>query len=186
MRDKLIELLPEINWVENDQLREGVIATYLDALQIAGLMLDDMSKMSFVWKEIPNTKISYLDHVRGVTRMCKPIGIEYNSIYADKFGYSLDQDKLIAGALLHDIGKLLEYEIAEDGFTYESDMGKYLRHPFSGAAIAFKNGLPLEIVHIIATHSREGDGGYRSPEAFVIIRVDSINFDPIRASLEII
>jgi len=34
--------------------------------------------------------------------------------------------------------------------------GRYLRHPFSGVGLAFKHGVPEEVMHVIATHSKRG------------------------------
>ena len=56
-----------------------------------------------------------------------------------------------------DVGKLLEFEIV-DGEPRKSEYGKHIRHPFSGVGLAFKHGLPSEIMHVIATHSKEGVG----------------------------
>jgi len=50
-------------------------------------------------------------------------------------------DIMISGAILIDVGKLLEYEIV-DGKLGTSDYGKIVRHPFSGVAIAARFGLP--------------------------------------------
>jgi len=58
--------------------------------------------------------------------------------------------------------------------------GKLLRHPISGAALAWSLGLPEEVCHIIAAHSKEGDHVKRSPEAFVVYHCDFANFEPFR------
>ena len=49
----------------------------------------------------------------------------------DNFGdeISVDMDIMISGAILIDVGKLLEYEII-DGKLTTSDYGKVVRHPF--------------------------------------------------------
>jgi hypothetical protein len=62
-------------------------------------------------------------------------------------------------------------------------MGKDLRHPFSGTALAMKNGISSRIAHTIAVHAKEGDGGYRSPEAVVINKADFVNFETIKSFL---
>ncbi len=52
------------------------------------------------------------------------------------FGNALpiDMDTVIAGAILADVGKPLEYEIV-DGEPRQSERGKALRHPFTGVAV---------------------------------------------------
>ena len=90
----------------------------------------------------------------------------------------IDFDLLLAGGILHDVGKPLEYAEVEGKIT-KSQKGKLLRHPFSGASLAYKHGLPDEVIHMIATHAREGDGGYRSIEAMIIHYADYINFESL-------
>jgi hypothetical protein len=92
----------------------------------------------------------------------------------------IDMDKLIAGAILIDIGKLLEYEIVDSKLT-TSSAGKLVRHPFSGLAIAAKFDLSPEIQHIIGTHSKEGDLGKRTVESIIVNHADFVSFDPFRA-----
>ena len=53
----------------------------------------------------------------------------------------VDLDVTIAGAILADVGKLLEYDI-KDGKSCKSEMGKYVRHPFSGVGLAMEAGVP--------------------------------------------
>ena len=58
-------------------------------------------------------------------------------------------------------------------------LSKIIRHPFSGSALAYKHGLSDEVVHVIATHAHEGDGGYRSVEAIIVHYADFINFESL-------
>ena len=55
--------------------------------------------------------------------------------------------------------------------------GEMLRHPFSGVALCYKHGLPPEVMHIVATHSHEGDKGERSIESWIFHHADFIDFD---------
>jgi hypothetical protein len=74
------------------------------------------------------------------------------------------------------VGKLFEYTRDKDVFV-KSREGELLRHPVSGAAFAYKYGLPQEILHIIAAHSKEGDGSRRTIEAVIVNHADFVNFD---------
>ncbi len=75
------------------------------------------------------------------------------------FGTELpvNMDVLISGAILADVGKLLEYELDENGKAIQGKYGQYLRHPFSGVSLAEECGIPPEVCHIIAAHAHEGD-----------------------------
>ena len=182
MREKIVELLPEINWITDQKLREQVIDTYVDALKTGGWEPDDMAKIPFTLL-IPNCPASYLTHTRGVVRIAKAAMDEFNALYENEGGFKLDNDKLVAGALLHDVGKLVEYEKTPDGKFVKSQMGKDLRHPFSGTVIALRNGVSSEIGHIIANHAHEGDGTLRSPEGVIVNKADFINFETIKSFL---
>lgn len=183
MEKKIREYFPEIEWIRDKALQDKVTASIADALKTGGWEPDDMDKIPFTLL-IPNCPFSYLDHVRGVTRMAKEAMDIFNNIYAKKDAkYTIDHDFLIAGALLHDVGKLVEYEKNSAGETVKSRMGKNLRHPFSGTVIALRNGCPDEIGHIIANHAHEGDGTLRSPEGVLVNKADFMNFESVKSFL---
>ncbi len=92
----------------------------------------------------------------------------------------IDMDMLIAGAILIDIGKLIEYDKV-NGKLVTSKAGYLLRHPFSGVSIADRFGLPYEVQHIIAYHAKEGDLAKRSVEAIIVHHADFVSFDPFKA-----
>ena len=77
------------------------------------------------------------------------------------------------------MGKLLEYEKV-DGRARQSGRGKALRHPFTGVHLAMSCGVPDEICHIIAAHSREGDLVQRSTEAIILHHADFMSFLPFK------
>lgn len=185
MKNRIRELLPEIEWIQDQELQNKVVDTYQDALVMGNWEAEDMDKIPFTLL-IPNCPYSYRDHVRGVTRVAKASMDEFNAIYASQNSqFTLDHDTLIAGALLHDVGKLVEYVKEADGNTVKSQMGKDLRHPFSGTFLALRNGCSSRIGHIIANHSVEGDGTLRSPEAVIVNKADFINFDTVKSFLGI-
>lgn len=182
MREKIIALLPEINWIKDAALREKVVECHVDALTEGGWEPEDMKVIPFALA-FPNCPTSYIQHVRAVTRMSLTILEEYNTIYHGHGDFLLDHDRLIAGAILHDIGKLVEWEQGPDGKFGKSTVGKDLRHPFSGTVIAMRNGISSDIAHIIANHAHEGDGTKRSPEGVVINKLDMLNFESIKSHL---
>jgi len=92
-------------------------------------------------------------------------------------GIPIQRDYLIAGALLADVGKPLEYDKDASGKVIQGKFGQQVRHPFSGVALAYKHGIPGEVLHIIATHSHEGDKVERSIESIIFHHVDFVDFD---------
>ncbi len=174
---ELQQLFPEIHTIGDAALREKVLAVMADALARGGWSVQDLASMPFTLL-IPNCKVSYLTHVRAVTQVATETAKVLQALYGEHL--TLNMDRLVAGALLHDVGKLLEFRRDESGAFVKSAGGKLLRHPFSGAGLAMAHGLPEEVVHIIAVHAKEGEGGYRSPEAIVVHHADFITFEPLR------
>src|SRR5262249_9473476 len=89
----------------------------------------------------------------------------------------VDKDVLIAGALLADVGKMLEFDKDAKGNVIKGQFGEMLRHPFSGVALCYKHGIPPEVMHIIATHSHEGDKVERTIESWIFHQADFIDLD---------
>ena len=177
MQKKWLGVFPEIEWIKDGKLREQVVAVNQEALEISGFQAADLDRLPFTLL-ISDNDVSYRTHVRAVTQMAASVHRDYGSFYE---GYSLNYDHLIAGAILHDVGKIVEYAESSEGRFVKSPIGKLLRHPFSGAGLAIKHGLPWEIAHIIATHAAEGDGGFRTPEAVIIYKIDLLNFMSLKA-----
>ena len=175
MREKLLLILPELRWIKNEALREKAIETWIAALTRGGWKPDDLERVPFTLAK--KVRASFAQHVRSVTQICAHVADTFDEIYKG-VDLVLDRDTLIAGALLHDVGKLLEME-EKDGAFVKSAEGKLVRHPFSGLAIADACGVPAEVLHIIGTHSKEGDPYKRTPEAIILHFADFMNFDPI-------
>jgi len=175
VRDKLLSILPEIEWIGDTDLREKVIATWLDGLERGGWTPDDVARMPFTLAK--KVSASFAQHVRSVTRICAAVSDTFDEIY-NGVDLKLDKDMLLAGALLHDVGKLVEMEEVDGAFRKSAD-GKLVRHAFSGVALADAHGVPAAVQHIIGTHSKEGDPFKRIPESVICHFADFMNFDPI-------
>ncbi|MGL5513448.1 MAG: HD domain-containing protein, partial [Sporomusa sp.] len=182
MRTRLLEIFPEIDWIKNEKIKQAVIDCHIYVMSKSGWTIEDYDKMPFI-KSFTGCPVSCLQHNRIVTRMCKMLLEEYNASYQNSGNYRLDHDTVIAGAILHDIGKFLEWEKIEGSESVKSKQGKLLRHPVSGAIVAAMHGLPDEIVHCIFVHSTEGNTAKRSPEAVLIWKADELNFDCIRSAM---
>jgi putative nucleotidyltransferase with HDIG domain len=176
MRKELLELIPEFNLIRDKNLRERVLDIWEYALKENNLEIEDLLEMPFTLL-IENPPANIISHTKAVTLTSLRIAEAMIDIYKERI--LINQDYLIAGALLHDIGKLYEF-IKEGGKFVKSRVGKIIRHPISGAAIAYKFGLPEEIVHIIAAHSKEGETVKRTIEAIIVHHADFVNFEPFK------
>ena len=169
------DVFPELAWISDDSLREKVAGVWEEAANLGGWSGDEIEGIPFTLL-VSAEGVTLTQHTRLVTNLCRSIAEQMKGMG----GFDIDEDLLIAGALLHDVGKMLEYE-KDGGEVKVSRSGKLLRHPLSGMGLAMKGGLPQEVCHIIAVHSREGEGSYRSPEAVILHHADFIAFETIKA-----
>ncbi len=171
----VLELLPEINAIHDPDTRAKVVAVWQDALAQGGWTAATLSGMPCSLFAA-DAGVSFIEHVRTVCQLC----LASCDIVQRNYGarVSLDRDSLVAGALLADVGKLIEYE-CHDGKYQFSARAKYLRHPFSGVGLGWKHGVPEAALHVVATHSKEGDHVKRSAESIVFHHADFISFDLI-------
>lgn len=178
MKKQVVQLLPEINLIQDKDLKEKVIICWCEAIHYRNWAVEELQKIPFTLLE-DNVNIYFIEHVRTCAKMAIAIDKVLDESYGDRKS-PINRDYLIAGSLLADVGKLLEFDKKPDGTIFKSDYGKLIRHPFSGVGLAFKLGLPSEVMHIIAVHSKEGSGEKRSPEAIIFHHVDFIDFDLIK------
>ena len=173
VREELLKLMPEFDLIRDAELREQTIRTWEAALAEGGWTVDDLTRLPFTLLIDP-CPASFVEHVRGVTLTALNAAEVFAQIYGERL--PVNRDYLIAGGLLHDIGKLLEYETRVDGVTVQTAAGKLLRHPFTGMMLAARSELPAEVQHLIAAHAGEGDKVQRSTEATILNHADYTHF----------
>jgi putative nucleotidyltransferase with HDIG domain len=177
------ELWPELDWIEGDDLREKTTKTWELALERSVLSAEDLQRIPFTLKAGPDLQVSFMTHKRAVVHLVKECALKIKEFFKDAL--PINMDVAIAGAILADVGKLLEYELDEKGNSIQGAYGQYLRHPFSGVSLAEECGVPAEVCHIIATHAAEGDLVKRSTEAYIVHHADFMTFLPFISRLEL-
>ena len=176
MRDAVKKLWPELEWIQNTKLRESVTNTWVKAFEMSPLEPADLERIPFTLL-VPNCPSTFMEHKRCVVHIARR-SAEAMREYLGK-ALKIDMDTVIAGAILADVGKLLEYE-KEGGKALQSARGKYLRHPFTGVALAMACGVPDEVCHIIAAHADEGNLVKRTTEALIVHHADFMSFLPFK------
>src|SRR6202049_4756812 len=176
MRDAVAKLWPEIEWIEDKKLRGQVAQTWVKALERSPLKPDDLNRIPFTLL-VPNCPITFMEHKRCVVHIARQ-GAEAMQEFMGR-ALPIDMDTVIAGAILADVGKLLEYEHV-GGKTRQSKRGELLRHPFTGVALAMECGVPDAVCHIIASHAAEGDLVKRTTEAYIVHHADFMAFQPFK------
>ncbi len=162
-RNTIIRSFPELREIKNKRLQRQIVELWLTAVRRGGWKQIDAIPFTLLIK----TRRGLVEHTRAVTSMAMAIA---------RSRKDLNLDLVIAGGISHDVGKLLEYT-RKGRAIVKSDQGKRIRHPVSGAALAQEIGLPPDVVHIIASHSEEGELVARSKEAVVIHHCDFIDFE---------
>jgi putative nucleotidyltransferase with HDIG domain len=176
MRDDVLRLWPEIDWIGDADLREKVVRCWERALELSPLEARDLEEIPFTLL-VPDCPTTFMEHKRCVVHIARRAAESMTEFMGGAL--SIHMDTVLAGAILADVGKLLEYEKV-DGEARPSHRGKLLRHPFTGVALAMECGLPDEVCHIVAAHAREGDMVRRTTEATIVHHADFMAFLPFK------
>ncbi|HDZ41202.1 MAG TPA: HDIG domain-containing protein [Bacteroidetes bacterium] len=181
MNKVVYDLWPELDWIDNEELKEKTARVWELALERSVLSAEDLNTIPFTLLCGPDLKVSFMAHKRCVVHVALESGKKMNEFFREAL--PVNMDTLISGAILADVGKLLEYVKDEDGNVVQATYGKYLRHPFSGVSLAEECGLPPEVCHIIAAHAGEGDHVKRTTEAYIVHHADFMTFLPFKSRL---
>ena len=176
MRDEVRELWPELAWIEDSGLREATAKTWETALARSPLEPRDLHEIPFTLL-VPGLDVTFMAHKRAVVHIARRSAEAMAEFFGDKL--PIDLDTVVAGAILADVGKVLEYERV-GGTAVQSRRGALLRHPFTGVAVAMECGVPDEVTHIIAAHAAEGDHVKRSTEATIVHHADFMSYLPFK------
>lgn len=176
---KAHKLWPEVDWIEDTELKEKTLKVWEYALEHSPLTPEDLEEIPFSLL-VKDCTVSFMTHKRAVVHTSVTAAREMKKHFGDEM--PIDMDVLTSAAILVDVGKLLEYT-KEGDKLFTSETGKLLRHIFSGVGLAMKFDLPISVVHAIAYHSKEGDLSKRTPEACIVHHVDFMTFEPFKDHL---
>lgn len=164
-------------WVRWDDLVNRVASTNLKALLE---LAKKKYKISFEYA--PGAIFHHHAYLGG----CLLHSIRVTEIACSIRDHEADMDLLIAGGLLHDIGKLFSYKWTEGVFSY-TDEGQFLEHTTLGILtvsslvkeVELDRLTTLKLLHIIASHHGREEWGApvkpKLPEALIIHQCDMID-----------
>jgi 3'-5' exoribonuclease len=127
----------------------------------------------------------FLEHVLNVTRTCCHLADKYAELYND-LDPPLNKDLIIAGGVLHDIGKLRELAVNAAGADYTPE-GCLIGHMLLGRDIVREAAagrsidpeLLLRLEHVIIAHQRLPEWGApkppMTPEALIVHYADDLD-----------
>lgn len=182
LRDEVERIWPELGWIGDGELRERTTRCWERAFELSPLAPADLERIPFTLK-VAGCPVSFMAHKRLVVHLCRDSALKIREFFGDAL--PVDLDVVVAGAILADVGKLLEYEGDGAGGSRQSARGQYLRHPFTGVALAMECGLPDAVSHIVATHAGEGNMVARTTEAWIVHHADFMTFEPFVKRLEL-
>ena len=143
-RKTLVKQLPLIDKISDSRLRELVINIWARFWRESAHQ--DISKVLNYLSEMGENE-TLVRHTNTVVKMTEAVAREFQQAY----GISLNFDWLLAGALLHDVDKLVLYE--QQGNSVQlSELGRKVSHGEYGANVAKQMGLPQEVANIMACH----------------------------------
>jgi putative nucleotidyltransferase with HDIG domain len=172
LRRQVREELPEIAQISDAGLQEKAVEAWAFALAHSSFKsIRDIPPAGN--PEVNEAKRGdQTDHLRGVTRLAIGIAKEMEVAYPE---LAIDMDVIIAGGLLHDVGKAWEFDPVNRKRWKASQKRSgrpSIRHPAYGAHICLTVGLPEEIAHIAMAHSGEGELLVRSLECMIVHQAD--------------
>jgi putative nucleotidyltransferase with HDIG domain len=182
LRDEVKRIWPELEWIEDADLRRRTTDCWERAFELSPLQPRDLERIPFTLL-VPDCPVTFMAHKRLVVHIARDAARSTLDFCGGAL--PIDLDVVVAGAILADVGKLLEYEADGEGGSRQSARGKYLRHPFTGVALALECGLPDAVAHIVATHAGEGNLVARSAEAWIVHHADFMTFEPFVKRLEL-
>jgi len=143
-RDYVVRLFPAIGKIADGGIRDKVIQTWIHVWRRSNFQrIEDVHQY-----EPAREYISY-SNVDHTSQVCQA-GEKMVAIATELLNLDLNVDYLVAGALLHDVDKMMIFDAKTGGFT---KMGRQYPHAVAGAALARAEGLPEEVAHVIETHS---------------------------------
>jgi putative nucleotidyltransferase with HDIG domain len=158
LRQGVLESLPEIALIGDSSLRDKVIEVHALALSETGFRRIEDIPPSGVPESPLMRRGTQADHYRGVATMAIGMADGLEAVVGD---IGIDRDLLIAGALVHDVGKAWEFDQWE---RWKGDRARSgspaLRHPVYGAHLALSVGLPESVVHCVAAHPYLAEGAF--------------------------
>src|SRR5918912_1240943 len=134
---EIAELFPSLMKIKDKSLREKVAAVWNEAITTGcggkGWTFDELRAVKFTLLA-GDIDMTFVEHLNSCARQCIAIADVLKKSFRCRI--PIQRDYLIAGALLADVGKPLEYDKHGSGKVVQGTFGQQLRHPFSGVALA--------------------------------------------------
>ena len=161
----------ELARIRDETLRQKVVRTWVRSMELSGAT-DLIQDLPSIGPLRENDQPGFgVEHVRAVVQLALALA----ETLPGQHRTAVNTDIVAAGALLHDVGKLFDNAPAE---RHEL-CGPLVGHSFSGLHLAVEEGLPREVLHIIAYHTFEERRHRRTLECEIVHRADFLSVDAL-------
>ncbi|NOY42842.1 MAG: HD domain-containing protein [Planctomycetes bacterium] len=169
-----------------------LVKDYVDDEQLLAFVLAILEKHQETLLTLPAAKYNhhatsggYLEHVLSVARTCAYLADKYAELYPD-MQPPLRKDLVVAGGVLHDIGKIRELTATPTGAEYTAS-GTLIGHILQGrdmiretaAKYPLDDETLLRLEHLIVAHQRLPEWGSpkppMTPEALIVHHADDLD-----------
>ena len=152
--------MPELDLIRDQALRGRVVEAWALALSETEFQRIEDMKPSGVPESPALKRGTQADHLRSTCHVALGMAEGMEKVFGD---IGINKDVLIAGALVHDVGK--PFECSERNRARwkakPAASGKpAIRHPVYGVHVALMAGLPESVVHIVGGHSVFSEGAH--------------------------
>ncbi len=165
-RDHIAKLFPAVGQIRDGQLREKVLRVWYNAWKRGNFpAIENVHQFEPARKLISYTNV---EHTNQVCKVCEKLAAGVS----ESMKARLNMDYLMAGAVLHDVDKIVVFDYQTSGWT---EAGRRTPHARMGAAMAREEGLPEEVAHMIEAHSTTfSPGPPNSMEALIVRHADLV------------
>ncbi|MFD1646497.1 HD domain-containing protein [Haloarchaeobius litoreus] len=167
------EAFPELDAIQDDDLRAGVVEAWATTMDDHGVT--DLAAVPWfppAQRDLGLDDEYLVEHVREVTACALALA----ESLLDHRDVNLSLDTVVAGALVHDVSKLAEFDGMDA--TPVSDL---LGHPHYGVHLVARAGLPVELAHIVLSHTHRTTVEPATLEAVIVAHADTVAAAAIRS-----
>lgn len=178
VRETVERAFPAVDAIDDDDLRSGVVDAWATALGDTGHDLETTAWFPPVQSQLDLPDERLVDHVNDVVEGA--VGLAETLLSRRDVDLSLDT--VIAGALVHDVSKLYEFEPDAEAKFGASPTPVYdlLGHPYYGVYAVARAGLPVELCHVVLSHTSRTSVEPATLEAEIVRRADEVAASAIR------
>jgi hypothetical protein len=170
--DAVRDACPELALIEDEALRSGVLDAWTTAMAAGGVTdLEAVPWLPPTQRDLGIDDATLVGHVRDVTQ----IAVDAAETLRERRDAAIDLDTLVAGALVHDVSKLVEF----DGMA-STPVADLLGHPYYGVHLVAQADLPVELAHVVLSHTSRTSVEPATLEAVLVRRADEVASAAIR------